>query len=355
MLVSPDGRFASLRLVGSPVRSLLLMTANNVETNVLSVSFIKCFRLLKVLDLERINLLDSFPDEIEQLIHLTFLAVRTGMTSIPAWIYKLENLETLLIKGLRGEVALPDSLWDMARLRHVHINDRAAFGFTKEVIENSSKLDDLETFSTPSLAYGDDMEKMMRKFSNLKKLKCRFLESVYYSMKLRKDCIRFPILDFLVHLESLKVFSNGKKLSQPCEFKFPENLKKLTLSNFRLPWKEISIIARLPNLEVLKLLRKAFEGEKWEVKDDEFPALKALKLDDVVISQWDVSDDAFPSLEKLVLQRCKKLKEIPSCFGYNCSIQSIEVSWCSLSVTESAKQIQDTQVDMGNGGFKIFI
>ncbi|XP_070011929.1 putative late blight resistance protein homolog R1A-4 isoform X3 [Nicotiana sylvestris] len=356
MLVSPDGRFASLRLVGSPVRSLLLMTANNVETNVLSVSFIKCFRLLKVLDLERINLLDSFPDEIEQLIHLTFLAVRTGMTSIPAWIYKLEKLETLLIKGLRGEVALPDSLWDMARLRHVHINDRAAFGFAKEVIENSSKLDDLETFSTPSLAYGDDMEKMMRKFSNLKKLKCRFLESVYYSMKLRKDYIRFPILDFLVHLESLKVFSNGKKLSQPCEFKFPENLKKLTLSNFRLPWKEISIIARLPNLEVLKLLRKAFEGEKWEVKDDEFPALKALKLDDVVISQWDVSDDAFPSLEKLVLQRCKKLKEIPSCFGYNCSIQSIEVSWCSLSVTESAKQIQDTQVDdMGNGGFKIFI
>ncbi|XP_070030917.1 putative late blight resistance protein homolog R1A-10 [Nicotiana tomentosiformis] len=235
----------------------------------------------------------------------------------------------------------------MAGLRHVHINDRAAFGFRKEVIENSSKLDGLETFSTPSLAYGDDMEKMMRKFSNLKKLKCRFLESVYYSMKLRKNCIRFPILDFLVHLESLKVFSNGKKLSQPCEFKLPENLKKLTLSNFRLPGKEISIIAMLPNLEVLKLLLKAFEGEKWEVK--------VLKLDDVVISQWDVSDDAFPSLEKLVLQRCKKLKEIPSCFGYNCSIQSIEVSWCSLSVTESAKQIQDTQVDMGNGGFKIFI
>ncbi|KAJ8543705.1 hypothetical protein K7X08_025323 [Anisodus acutangulus] len=347
--------FSSLKPpIGFPVRSL--NAASKTELMGPSFSFFECFRLLKVLDLERVDLWISFPKQIQLLIHLRYLNVRTGTTSIPRWIDKLAYLETLLVKGLRGEVKLPDTVWNMVRLRHVHINDRASFGFRKEVIENSSKLYDLETLSTPSLAYGDDMEKMMRKFSNLKRLRCRFLESSHYSMKLRKTFIRFPTLDVLIHLESLKVFSNGKKLSQPCEFKLPENLKKLTLSNFRLPWKEISTIATLPNLEVLKLLFRTFEGETWEVIDDEFPALKVLKLDDVILSQWDVSDDAFPNLEKLVLRKCKKLKEIPSSLGYNTTLESIEVSWCSISVTESAKQIQETQVEeLARNGFKIFI
>ncbi|XP_055809622.1 putative late blight resistance protein homolog R1B-16 [Solanum dulcamara] len=341
---------------GFPVRSLLIYAANNNEMRP-SVPFVLCFRLLKVLDLERIDLRGNFPKEIEVLIHLRYLAVKIGTTYVPRWIDKLTYLETLLIKGSRGEVEIPDTVWNMVRLRHVHINDRASFGYGKEIIDNSSKLHDLETLSTPCLAYGDDTEKMIRKFSNLKRLRCRFLElSVQYSMKLRKKIIRFPTLDFLVHLESLKVFSNGKKLLHPSEFKLPENLKKLTLSNFRLPWKEISTIATLPRLEVLKLLFKAFEGETWQVTDDEFPALKVLKLDNVIISQWDVSDDAFPSLEKLVLQRCKELKEIPSSFSYNTTLESIEVSWCSISITDSAKQIQETQIEeLAKDGFKIFI
>lgn len=348
---------ATVPRYGFPVRSLLIYAANTNKLLGLSVPFVLRFRLLKVLDLERIYLWGNFPKEIEVLIHLRYLAVKIGTTHVPPWIDKLTYLETLLIKGSRGEVKIPDTVWNMVRLRHVHINDRASFGYRKEIIDNSSKLYDLETLSTLTIAYGDDMEKMIRKFSNLKRLSCRFLESSeQYSIKLRKKIIRFPTLDFLAHLESLKVFSNGKKLLHPSEFKLPENLKKLTLSNFRLPWKEISTIATLPRLEVLKLLLKAFEGEKWQVTDDEFPALKVLKLDNVVISQWDVSDDAFPSLEKLVLQRCKELKEIPSSFSYNTTLESIEVSWCSISIKDSAKQIQETQIEeLAKDGFKIFI
>ncbi|KAK4373374.1 hypothetical protein RND71_008758 [Anisodus tanguticus] len=115
-------------------------------------------------------------------------------------------------------------------------------------------------------------------------------------------------------LESLKVFYYGGMFQSSSSFDFPKNLKKLTLSKFRRPWNEILTIGRLPNLEVLKLLFRAYEGEEWEVRDDEFEKLKFLKMYILNIARWSTSDDPFPHLERLMLQSCKNLEEIPSCF-----------------------------------------
>ncbi|KAL3498420.1 hypothetical protein ACH5RR_041152 [Cinchona calisaya] len=87
----------------------------------------------------------------------------------------------------------------------------------------------------------------------------------------------FPALDFLVQLESLKIAYCGRILD-PGLLTLPQNLKKLTLSNFRLPWIHISAVGRLQNLEVLKLLSRSLEGGRWEMKDGEFLKLKYLKL-----------------------------------------------------------------------------
>ncbi|XP_075096251.1 putative late blight resistance protein homolog R1B-11 [Nicotiana tabacum] len=94
---------------------------------------------------------------------------------------------------------------------------------------------------------------------------------------------------------------------------FPSRLRELTLLKFRLRG-QISAIGELPNLEILKLLVRAFEGDEWEVKDSEFLELKYLELDDLNIAKWSVSDDAFPMLERLALTKCKRLEKIPSHF-----------------------------------------
>ncbi|XP_075081870.1 putative late blight resistance protein homolog R1A-3 [Nicotiana tabacum] len=303
--------------------------------------------LVRVLDLGCINIGNIFPTQIKWLVHLRFLSLQGDITVMPSWISKLWNLETFLVKGTKGEVALPDTFFSMKRLRHAHI-DNCTFSDS-----NLSQLDCLQTLSTPSLSY--DKGNIMRSFPFLQKLKCIFLESWDHSEKLGSSCNRFPVLDFLNQLESLNVIYQGGVL-QPCEFNFPSNLKKLTLSKFQLPWIEISAIAALPNLEILKLLSKAFEGEEWNASDEEFPKLKYLKLGNLNITHWNISDDAFPSLEHIVLQTCKQLIEIPSEFGDSCSLQKIEVILCGDSVSQSVRKIEEIQCEeMANSKFKVII
>ncbi|KAK4376902.1 hypothetical protein RND71_003198 [Anisodus tanguticus] len=246
----------------------------------------------------------------------------------------------------------------MVKLRHVHVDLRVSFALHENMDESLSisQLANLETFSTLHLSYGEDAEKILRKMPKLRKLSCMFSGTFGYSRKVMGRCVLFPRLEFLTHLESLKLVSNSYPAKLPHEFNFPSKLRELTLSKFRLPWTQISTIAQLPNLEILKLCLRTFEGDLWEVKDSEFPELRYLKLDNIKVAQWSVSDDAFPQLEHLVLTKCKHLEKIPSHFGDAVSIRSIEVNWCSWSIATSAQEIQTTQhEDMANDAFIVTI
>lgn len=88
-------------------------------------------------------------------------------------------------------------------------------------------------------------------------------------------------------------------------------------------------VGKLPNLEILKLLFREFQGNLWVVKDSDFPELKYLKMDNLNIAQWSVADEALPKLERLVLAKCKRLEKIPSHFEDVASLENIEVNWCS--------------------------
>ncbi|KAK6789095.1 hypothetical protein RDI58_012894 [Solanum bulbocastanum] len=166
----------------------------------------------------------------------------------------------------------------------------------------------------------------------LRKLNCIFSGTFGYSDKVKGRCVHFPRLEFLSHLESLKLVSNSYPAKLPHVFSFPSKLRESTLSKFHLPWSQISSIGELPNLEILKLLLRAFEGHKWEVKDSEFPELKYLESDDLNIAQLSVSEDAFPMLEPLVLTKCKQLEEILSHFDDIVSLKSIE--YCDKELEE---------------------
>ncbi|KAI3467122.1 hypothetical protein Pfo_023785 [Paulownia fortunei] len=283
-------------------------------------------KLLRVLELESDAIEDDdlFAD-LQMLVHLRYFSVRSYCNYVPSSIAKLWNLETLIVKGLVSEIVVPDEIWKMAKLRHLHIKDNAKFILDDSTPENSSK------------------EKFMGRTPNLRKLRCIFLES----WDVTQNCNMLPKLVFLDQLESLNVLYHGM-VRYPCEFDLPLNLKKLTLSEFLLPWNEISSFQKLPNLEVLKLLNGAVEGELWDMGDGDFPKLKFLKLESLNIKHWNASSDNFPCLEQLVLQRCNKLVEIPSSLGDICSLGAITVQWCSHSAAKSAKQIQEEQKDAGN-------
>ncbi|XP_071924935.1 putative late blight resistance protein homolog R1B-17 [Coffea arabica] len=344
--------FSLLKPCGRQVRSLLFFASNEIYPRTpYDISFIcQNFKLVRVLDVESINMGDSFPIGLELLVQLKYLAVRGDVKSVPSSICKLWNLETFLVKALRGEVLVPSSFLNMKRLRRVHINDRVAFSSLNDKSDCSSLVENMETFSTPALSYGSVTEKMLRRFPSLRKLRCIFVESSDYSKKFTK----FPVLDFLTHLESLKILYHGM-VSQPCEFNLPLNLKKLTLSKFRLPWSQISTIGKLPHLEVLKLLSRAFDGQIWEMTEGEFQSLKYLKFDNLWIAQWKASNDHLPCLRHLVLQRCKKLEEVPSSLGDIRTLERIEVHWCSQSAAVSVKEIEDEQRDIGNEELMVLI
>lgn len=312
------------------------------------------FKFLKVLDLEFANI-DSLPTN---LVHLRYFSAGIDQKSIPSSISNLWSLETLILKSRERTLFLPNTLWKLVKLRHLHVSASIRTYFTinnaEELPQTSSKLYDLETLSSPYFSSVKDVELMLRKTPHLQKLKCMFMGTRSY---------QYPVLEFPSRLETLKIIRPHLEWN----LYYPElhlslcisspNIKNLTVSNFYLVHRNLSNIGLLQNLQVLKLVAVYFQERQWEVSNDEFLQLKVLKLVDCVwFHEWTVADDAFPSLEHLVLRGCKHLKAIPSCFSDISSLMSIEVKKCKASVVNSAREIFHTQVeDYQNSGFKVFI
>ncbi|KAA8532452.1 hypothetical protein F0562_032485 [Nyssa sinensis] len=297
------------------------------------------FKLLRVLSLSSIDITLSF-DKIKQLVQLRYLKFFVfGLDLSPP--SQLRKLETLIVQGFLVRITLGDEIWKMTKLSHV---------YTQGVVEIPYVpkrgypyiLNNLQTICGLDLRAG--CEEVLTRMTNLRKLKCCLLSNY------------FPELDFLIHLKTLNV--SYKKVTDgrvrfPSPDKFPPNLRQLTLSElFGMPWSETSTFGKLPNLEVLKLLDSDL-GPRWDTSDGEFLELKFLKFQSLDIEQWNTASNHFPKLQYLVLERCHKLKEIPSDIGHISTLEMIKLSWPSPSAADSAIQIQEQQQDMGNDGLKI--
>ncbi|KAL3833232.1 hypothetical protein ACJIZ3_007968 [Penstemon smallii] len=335
-----------------PLHSFLFFNSGNIPLWDDVVKSVFCMsKLLRVLHLESTIIEDELKSDLMMMVHLRYLSVWAGWNweSIPSSIFSFWKLETLIINGVRDEITVPAVIWTMVKLRHLHINDRARFEFDDD--DDASKLENLETLSTPAIYHGHE-KKLIRRLPNLRKLRCKFFDP-------RGDWnnnLQFPNLKPFDQLESLKlsyidIYRSSRTLNLPL------SLKKLTLSKFRLQWDAIStIVEKLPNLEVLKLLGfGSVVGEVWNMGDVEFPNLKFLKLQSWHIKKWSASPENFPSLEKLVLESCPQLEEIPDSLGEFNSLEKIEVLWCSRSAAKLAKQIQDDQEDAGNQLLKVHV
>lgn len=153
----------------------------------------------------------------------------------------------------------------------------------------------------------------------------------------------------LSQLEKLELYFNTSLTQKrpdpfPENFAFPEKLKKLSLHGCRLPWGDMSAIVSLPNLEVLKLKCNSFQGDTWELdEEDEFTRLKILLMEQLEIEHWVAENTNFPSLEKLKMRFCMELNEIPLSIGDISTLKLIHLNNCTRKASESAMQIQQEQ------------
>ncbi|CDP11548.1 unnamed protein product, partial [Coffea canephora] len=307
-------------------------------------------KLLRVLDFGYLDFGYSFPMEVVLLIHLRYLALK-GIKYIPSAIANLSRLETLVVEDPRFDTELPSTIWNIKTLSHLRVLDSfwpKGFVFPLGNLEGSRDLDRLDTLDLIVDPSPQSLRKILRKLPSIRRLKCA--ERWKSSREATRNCNEILEFDGLSQLESLHLFG-----FHGCGFKFPLNLKKLTLSSNGQPWSEISTIGKLPNLEVLKLLYHSFVGEEWVMKEGEFPKLRVLKLSNLEFRNWTAFSDNFSHLQKLVLHWCRKLEKVPSCLGECETLEMIEVEECLESVVDSVEQIQQEQIDMGNEVLRIKI
>ncbi|XP_055810076.1 putative late blight resistance protein homolog R1B-23 [Solanum dulcamara] len=332
---------SSCSLVGSVLfrNDTTFFALNGLSLQHFTISrILQTFKFLKVLDLEHSVIIDFFPTN---LVHLRYFAAGTRQRSIPSSIANLWNLETLILYRENDDLVIPNTIWKLAKLRHLHtFHSIVIVQNAEELPEYSSKLNDLDTFSTPSFSCVKDAELMLRKMPNIRELRCSFR---YDQRHL------FPVLDFPTRLETLNIFG-----SIPPNIS-ASNLKKLILNSCELHLSNLRNIAQLQNLQALELRTVEFR-KVWKVSNDEFPQLKVLKLEYLSLIEWTVADEAFGNLECLFLSYCTYLKGIPSCFGDICTLKYIEVENCNEIVAQSARDIREKQVeDYSNTDFKLFI
>ncbi|KAL2465048.1 Disease resistance RPP8-like protein 3 [Abeliophyllum distichum] len=305
----------------------------------LSVEFLNS-RLLRVLDVNSFDI----PTEILKLVNLRYLACASFPRKFPSSLYKLRNLQILILRCTESSFDLPPEIWRMPQLRHVHLDKVNLLDPPKAGVEEEhclTILEDLQTLST--VINFRCTEDILRRIPSLKKLGILYADirvdwSDYYLNNLAR----------LQNLEALKCLFDVPYPPFLQNLTFPTSLKKLTLRGSFLPWKDITIIGSLPNLQVLKLKRNAFSGLVWEPKEEQFLQLTFLLLEENNMKEWKADRIHFPKLQHLILHKCRHLIEVPCGIGDIPTLQKIELYYCSNSLVNSAKNIYEEQCDEGN-------
>ncbi|XP_031100805.1 putative late blight resistance protein homolog R1A-10 [Ipomoea triloba] len=154
-------------------------------------------------------------------------------------------------------------------------------------------------------------------------------------------------LSHFKQLENIKFYGTKslKKIALvPKPYDFPPKLKKLKFSVTMMKLEIMTILGRLPNLQVLQLEKDAFDDSEteWEQVEEGFPKLEVLVFKDQTLCRWIDCSFSFPRLECLVLKSCRSLESLPyDCLSGCPCLKLIELERCDYSVLESAKKIQN--------------
>ncbi|XP_031100484.1 uncharacterized protein LOC116004534 [Ipomoea triloba] len=336
------------------VDSFLCFCSQGVPYDEQLATIPKSFPALRVLDIESLKL-KSLPKEVYRLYHLRYLAVSTDdMQRLPQDFNNFENMQTLVFNTSQDSLEVEADIWSLPKLRHVRTNTCMQLPLPSSNTGIGSTCIQTLSFISPSSCTAE----ILSKTPNLQKLGIR--GNMVELMESKEGIPLFQNLQKLSRLDNLKLLNNGRRpgdlLSVPQPDKFPRSLRKLTLSNMPLEWKDMCILGALDELEVLKLKECAFTGKSWKLKDDTvFKKLRFLSIGSTDLECWDTSKSCFPVLEKLVLKDCTHLREIPLDFAYVPTLMQMELYGTNEGAANSAHKIQMQQHKLGNNQFKLLI
>ncbi|KAH6829275.1 hypothetical protein C2S53_011368 [Perilla frutescens var. hirtella] len=313
-----------------------------------------CFGLNKIQELDALTIrFYEFPMEVLQLVELKYLAL-TMNGKLPSSVSQLSKLQFLIVDrhmSIRSytelSTYLPMEIWDLKELKHLRVTGSDLLPDPRGSLETLSKLSNVSAHSC--------IEGVLKAIPNLRKLGVR-IESVPNDGGESLVCF-----DHIYHLEKLAslkcVVVNPESVPRfALSPSFPKNLRKLTLSGLGCSWGEISKIASLEFLEVLKLRNYACRGPKWELKGGYFIRLKSLVIEDTDLEEWTIGNESLVRLQSLRLKHCYKLQRIHwesyhppiLLFHFACehSLQKIELVDCNpWGVEQMKKALEPSKQD----------
>ncbi|KAL0385116.1 UNVERIFIED_CONTAM: hypothetical protein Sradi_2905900 [Sesamum radiatum] len=161
-------------------------------------------------------------------------------------------------------------IWDMQELRNLQVMGSDLLDPTTQ----DACLPKLVTLL--GISVGSCTKEVLRRIPNLNKLGTR----IELPLDVAEPLFCSDHLADHRYLESFKcsIVNPSPRLqvlgrSHPIFPILPLGLRKLTLSGLGFPWKYMSNIAKLRNLEVLKLRCYAFQGSEWKTFEGEFEEL----------------------------------------------------------------------------------
>ncbi|XP_075665036.1 putative disease resistance protein At1g50180 [Castanea sativa] len=258
-----------------------------------------CFKVLKVLDLERL-FRPQLPNAIGNLIELKYLGLR--------WTY----LEMI-----------PSSI----ELRHLYLNQIYRSKFVHQPSSSSSK--NLQTLWGVFVGEDGHLKDGLEKWTNLRKLGLALQLPLQQQRALAKcvvklnnlECLSLRSIDEMskpqvLYMESLSGMENltslylfGKLEIPSIISEFPQSLSDLTLSASGLKNDPMPALNKLPNLKSLCLYSGSYERREMVCSRGRFTKLLVLKLWKLeMLEELQVEEGAMQNLRELDIRSCKELK-----------------------------------------------
>lgn len=267
-------------------------------------------KLLTVIDVEGEKRLTTIPSEVSNLIHLRYLR----------WI----------VHSIQGVKILPS-------LRNLYNLQTLATNATITIEDGLDGLKSIRCLTHAKCGYL--VARQLIKFTNLKRLNITFNEEVILnqfekqraleSLSLYGEEGSIPMEAFTVFpaLHKLKIYgilTDSKPL--PAHTAFPQGLTKLTLAFSCLTKDPMPTLEKLPNLMILSLEDRVYDGKFMVCSDGGFPRLVRLVLKKLEkLEDWEVAYGSMKKLRSLTVEGCRRLKMLPEGLQHINSLKEIKL------------------------------
>lgn len=299
------------------------------------------FKLLRVLDSNSF-LFSGFPFKVKELIHLRYLTLSFDkLKSLPEDLTALLMLQTLIVDTKSRELNVKANIWKLNQLRHLKTKAAILLDFKAGEEEKCSNLQTMSQLS-PEYCTQD----VFNHCCNIKKLGIRgriaTLLNPKYSLRTLNRLQHLKLENDLFH----ELGYENPPGSLPQSTFYPQNLRTLTLLETYLNWSQMSMLAKIANLQVLKLKKRAFVGDTWTASGDGFHSLEFLLISNAdELVYWDASPDHFPRLWTLMIKNCKKLQNIPESAARN--LHKLEIEHVGATLMKCTERIEEEKKQKG--------